>query len=74
MADADGGDGGRPARFAALASQAQLAPALAADAAALLEALAPCVAAYDASEEGHQPLVRAAAVCALPRADALALP
>ena len=57
MADAEGGDGGRAARFAALASQ--LPAPLAVDAAALLEALTPCVAAYDASEEGQQPLVRA---------------
>ena len=67
MADGDGGDGGRGARFAALASQAQLPPALTADAGALLAALQPCVAAYDASEEGRQPLVSAPAARAAPR-------
>ena len=55
------GDGdGRAERFAALATQAKLSPALAADATALLDELTPSLAAYNESEEGLQPLVRAA--------------
>ena len=62
MADAGGGEGESSAeRFAALVSQAKLPETLAADAQELLQALTPCVAAYDASEDAQQPLVRAAA-------------
>ena len=61
MADAGGGEGeGSAERFAALVSQASLPETLAADAQELLQALTPCVAAYDASEDAQQPLVRTA--------------
>ena len=61
MEDAGGGEGVSAERFAALMSHAKLPEPLAADAHELLQALTPCVAAYDASEEAQQPLVRAAA-------------
>ena len=61
MQDAGGGEGASAERFAALVSHAKLPEPLAADAQELLQALTPCVAAYDASEEAQQPLVRAAA-------------
>ena len=61
MEDAGGGEGVSAERFAALMSHAKLPEPLAADAQELLQALTPCVAAYDASEEAQQPLVRAAA-------------
>ena len=61
MEDAGGGEGASAERFAALVSDAKLPEPLAADAQELVQALTPCVAAYDASEEAQQPLVRAAA-------------